>query len=371
MTRPLTFDPLAAARAFDLPGAPETAVRFGSGHINDTFAVSLRGGARVLLQRINTAIFKDPDGLMENVGRVTRHLGGKLVGLPDAARRALTLLPTRDGDDFLRDEDGNVVRMYVFVEGTRSVDAVSGPDPAYQAAKAFASFQRLVSDLAGPRLVETIPAFHDTRRRFRDLVAALERDAKNRAADARDAIEFALSREPLAGTLLDAQARGDLAETVTHNDTKVNNVLLDEGTGEGLCVVDLDTVMPGLFLYDFGDLVRTAAGTAAEDERDLSRVKVEEALFLALVKGTLDGLLDALSFAERDRLVLAGKVITYECGMRFLADHLDGDTYFRVHRPGQNLDRARAQFALVRSLEEKEERLLRLVERLPEEPARP
>jgi Phosphotransferase enzyme family len=362
MTRPLTFDPLAAARAFDLSGVPETAVRFGSGHINDTFAVSLRGGARVLLQRLNTAVFRDPDGLMENVGRVTRHLGGKLADRPDAARRTLTLLPTRDGDDFLRDGDGNVFRAYVFIEGTRSVDVISGPGPAYQAARAFAGFQRLVSDLPAPRLVETIPAFHDTRRRFRDLVAALERDTRNRAAGARDAITFALSREPLAGALFDAQARGELAETVTHNDTKVNNVLLDEGTGEGLCVVDLDTVMPGLFLYDFGDLVRTAASAAAEDERDLSRVKVEHPLFLALVQGTLDGLGDALSPAERDRLVLAGKVITYECGMRFLGDHLDGDVYFRVHREGQNLDRARAQFALVASLEENEERLGRALE---------
>jgi Ser/Thr protein kinase RdoA (MazF antagonist) len=365
MPRPSpAYDVLAAARAFALPAEPEAFVRWGSGHINDTFAVTLRGGGRVILQRINTDVFRDPDGVMANIGRVTRHLRGKLAGLPDAARRSLSLVPARDGTDFARDGAGRCFRTYEFIDGARSVDVLDSPRQAYEAAKAFATFQRLLADLPGPRLVETIPAFHDTGKRFEALALAAGRDARNRARGAAPEIAFALSREPLADALLRPLAEGELVERATHNDTKLNNVLFDETTGEGLSVVDLDTVMPGLFLYDFGDLVRSAVSPSAEDERDLSRVEASEEVFEALVRGTVDVLGDGLSPADRGRLVLAGKVITFEIGIRFLADHLDGDVYFRVHRDGHNLDRARTQFALVRSLEEKEERLQLLVSRI-------
>jgi Ser/Thr protein kinase RdoA (MazF antagonist) len=359
---PPPYDVLAVARAFALPAEPESYARWGSGHINDTFAVTLRGGERVILQRINTDVFRDPVGVMANIGRVTRHLQAKLAGSPDAGRRALTLLAARDGSDLVRDGGDRSFRAYAFIGRARSVDVLESPRQAYEAAKAFGTFQRLLADLPGPRLVETIPDFHHTRKRFEALARSVGRDARNRASGAAAEIAFALSREPLADALRRPLAAGLHAERATHNDTKLNNVLFDEATGEGLAVVDLDTVMPGLFLYDFGDMVRSAVSPTAEDERDLSKVAASEPVFEALVKGTVEVLGDGLSRAERERLVLAGKVITFEIGLRFLADHLDGDVYFRVHRDSHNLDRARTQFTLVRSLEEKEERLSRIVE---------
>ena len=354
------------ARAFALPGEAESFEPYGSGHINDTWAVTLRGGTarRVLLQRINTTVFRDPEELMANVERVTRHLAGKLAGSPDAARRSLTLIPTADGAAFHRDAAGRVFRAYTFIEGARSWDVLTSPRQAYEAAKAFGAFQRLLMDLPPPRLVETIPHFHDTPRRlerFREVVTA---DPRNRARAAADEIATVLSREVLAESLASLRASGVLAERVTHNDTKLNNVLLDDATGEGLCVIDLDTVMPGLLLHDFGDMVRTAVSPVAEDERDLSKVVASVPMFEPLAKGYLEAMGSGLLPAERERLVLSGKLLTYECGMRFLTDHLEGDVYFRIHREGHNLDRARTQFALLKSLEEKEELLSRLVERI-------
>ena len=356
----------AVARAFALPGEAASFEPYGSGHINDTWAVTLRGGTapRVLLQRINTSVFRDPEGLMANIARVTRHLAGKSAGRPDAARRTLTLIPTVGGAAFHRDAAGRVFRAYDFIDGARSRDVLTSPRQAYEAAKAFGGFQRLLMDLPPPRLVETIPHFHDTPRRlsrFREVVAA---DPRNRAREAADEIAFVLSREELAGSLASLLASGVLAERVTHNDTKLNNVLLDDATGEGLCVIDLDTVMPGLLLHDFGDMVRTAANPVAEDERDLSKVVANIPMFEALAKGYLEAMGGGLLPVERERLVLSGRLLTYEVGMRFLTDHLEGDVYFRIHREGHNLDRARAQFALVRSLEAHEERLERVVERL-------
>jgi Ser/Thr protein kinase RdoA (MazF antagonist) len=363
----LPDDVLAAARAFTRTGKVEGFERYGSGHINDTFSVALSDGKaarRVILQRINTVVFRDPVGLMANVGRVTRHLAEKLAGDPDAARRALSLISTRDGADYFRDEGGDIWRAYAFIERARSWDVLTSPRQAYEAAKAFGAFQRFLMDLPGPRLVETIPHFHDTPKRlsrFREVVAT---DPKNRAKEVVAEIAFVLSREGLAASLTSLFAGGLLAERVTHNDTKLNNVLLDDATGEGLCVIDLDTVMPGLLPYDFGDLVRTATNPVAEDERDASKAVADLPMFEALARGYLSAMGGDISPAERDRLVLSGKLLTYEVGMRFLSDHLEGDAYFRIHRPGQNLDRARTQFALLRSLEESEERMSRLVERL-------
>jgi Ser/Thr protein kinase RdoA (MazF antagonist) len=359
-------DLFVVARAFELPGEAVAFEPYGSGHINETWVVSLRGGPvrRVILQRVNTSVFRDPGGLMANIARVTRHLAGKLAGAPDAGRRALSLIPTLEGADFLDDGEGSVFRAYPFVEGARSRDALTSPRQAFEAARAFGTFQRLLSDLPPPRLAETIPCFHDTPRRlarFREVVAG---DPANRAAAVADEIAFVLSREPLAGSLATLQTAGLLAERVTHNDTKVNNVLLDDVTGEGICVIDLDTVMPGLLLHDFGDLVRTAASPTAEDERDLSKVVVSVPMFEALAAGYLGAAGSVLSPLERGLLVVAGKLLTYEVGTRFLTDHLEGDVYFRIHRPGHNLDRARTQFTLLRSLEENEESLSRLVERL-------
>jgi len=345
------------------------AVPYGNGHINDTFsAIFDQGGTlvRYILQRINDRVFREPLKLMENIAHVTNHIRAKLEaeGVEDTSREVMTLVKTLEGKDCHVDGEGHVWRCYIFVEGAKSYDIIESPAQAFQAAKAFGSFQRNLMDYAGPRLHETIPSFHDTRVRFQALQRAIENDRCNRAQLAREEVSFALANEALVDSLLALKARGEIQERITHNDTKLNNVLLDDVTGEGMCVLDLDTVMPGLSLYDFGDMVRTATNPAAEDERDLGRIQVQVPMFEALARGYLEGMDGALSPAERDRLALAGRLLTFECGLRFLTDFLDGDTYFRVHREGHNLDRCRTQFALVRALEVQEERLSRYVRSL-------
>lgn len=348
------------AQQFQMDGEFSSAAPFGSGHINDTFCAAFqRDGAqtRCLLQRINHDIFKNPDALMENVRRVTEHLRQKSARLPDAGRRVLTLIPTRDGTAFHRDAAGNCWRAFVFIEGSRSFDAVESPAQAWQAAKAFGEFQKQLADLPAPRLHDTIPDFHHTPKRFAALEQAIAADIARRVKLAKAEIEFALSRKSLCRVLLDA----GLPERVTHNDTKLNNVLLDDLTGEGICVIDLDTVMPGLAAYDFGDLVRSATCPASEDERDLSGVKMHFPLFEAVTRGYLSAAGEFLTQDEKKLLPFAGQLITFETGLRFLTDYLSGDTYFKVHRAGQNLDRCRRQFKLVESIEQQEAAMCRLV----------
>jgi hypothetical protein len=345
---------------FDLPGNFCRAEPLGAGHINDTWCVTLdRGGAlgRCTLQHINSHVFHDVGGMMENVRRVTDHLAGKLAGLPDAARRALTLVPARDGRAWHQDPQGDYWRVYRFIEDARTYDVVQSPEQAHQAARAFGQFQRLLADLPRPRLHDTIPDFHHTPRRFAALEQAIEADGFNRAVVAAPEIQFAIKRKPIVSRLLQA----GLPERVTHNDTKFNNVLLDEATGEGVCVIDLDTVMPGLAPYDFGDMVRTTTSPAAEDERDLSRVTLQLPMYEALLRGYLEEAGGFLTSAERSQLPFSGRLITFEIGVRFLTDFLEGDTYFKVHRDGHNLDRCRTQFKLVESMEQQESAMERLL----------
>jgi aminoglycoside phosphotransferase (APT) family kinase protein len=257
----------------------------------------------------------------------------------------------------LADEDGQFWRMYRFIEGARSHDVVEDAVQAYEAARAFGEFQRMLADLPAPRLHETISDFHNTPKRLAALKRAVEEDALGRAEGAQREIGFALERESVTRLLVEA----GLPERVTHNDTKINNVLLDERTGEGICVIDLETTMPGLAPFDFGDMVRTMSCRAAEDERDLSLVRMEMEMFEALARGYLSAA-DFLLDLEKRMLVQAGRVITLEQGIRFLTDYLEGDTYFKVHRAGQNLDRARAQFRLEESLEENAAAMERVVE---------
>jgi Ser/Thr protein kinase RdoA (MazF antagonist) len=297
---------------------------------------------------------------MENIARVTTHLGAKIHGEPDAHRRALTLIAARDGKSFGRDEHGNFWRVYVFIEKARTYDAVESTAQAFQAARAFGQFQKLLADLPAPRLHDTIPDFHHTPKRFSALENAIAADAVNRAHLAKTEIEFALRHKAICGVLLAAK----LPERVTHNDTKFNNVMLDDATGAGICVIDLDTVMPGLALYDFGDMVRTTTSPAKEDERDLSKVTMQFPMFEALVRGYLTTSAEFLSAAEKQFLPFSGKLITLEIGLRFLTDFLAGDTYFKVHREGHNLDRCRTQFKLVESIEQQEEKMNQLVETL-------
>jgi hypothetical protein len=351
------------ARQFAIEGEFLRAVPYGSGHINDTYCASLdHAGAsvRCILQRINDRIFLNPTALMENIERVTTHLAAQVAGEPDGERRVLTLIRTRNGEAWHVDADGSYWRAYRFIENARTYDAVETPDQAFQGGRAFGRFQEMLAGLPPPRLHDTIPDFHHTPKRFAALLRALEADAAGRAILAKPEIEFARAHQSITSVLLDA----NLPERVTHNDTKFNNVMLDDATGEGICVIDLDTVMPGLALYDFGDMVRTATSQAKEDEQDLSKVNLQFPLFEALVRGYLDAAGGFLNRAEKDLLVFSGKLITFEIGIRFLTDYLAGDTYFKVHREGQNLDRCRAQFKLVESIEAQENAMEQLVQSL-------
>ncbi|MEI7881569.1 MAG: aminoglycoside phosphotransferase family protein [bacterium] len=348
----------AIVRNFQILGEFKEAGPYGSGHINDTYCVVFsQGGAavRYIFQRINHLIFKNPVALMDNIWRVTGHLQCKLER--DQSRRALTLILARDGKPYYRDSDGNTWRAYIFVEKAKTFDAVESPKQAFEAARAFGQFQCLLADLPAPRLHETIPDFHHTPKRFAALERAIEADVCNRAVLAKPEIDFVLRRKDLVSVLLDAS----LPERVTHNDTKFNNVMLDDATGEGICVIDLDTVMPGLALYDFGDMVRTTTSPAREDERDLSLVRMQFPMFEALVRGYLSASGDVLTKAEKQHLAFSGKLITLEIGIRFLTDLLMGDTYFKIHREQHNLDRCRTQLKLVESIEQQEDSMNRLV----------
>ena len=353
----------AAAHAFAIEGELGGAAPYGSGHINDSYrAIFLRNGSpsSYILQRINRRIFKNPVALMENIERVTSHLAAQVATHPDRDRRVLRLIPTRAGGVLHVDPHGEYWRAYVFVDRATTYNSVQSADQAYQAAKAFGDFQRMLADLPAPRLHDTIPDFHHTPSRFAALQQAIAADSAARVALAAPEIDFALQRQALASAL----ANAGLPERVTHNDTKINNVLLDDVTGEGTCVIDLDTVMPGLAAYDFGDMVRTATSPAPEDEQDLSKVRMEFPLFEALARGYLSTAGQFLTPAEKESLAIAGKLITFEIGVRFLTDYLSGDTYFKTHRQGHNLERARAQFKLLESIEQQEPEIRALLHSL-------
>ncbi len=351
----------AAASEFQFHGEVLSLTPHGGGHINDTFLVTCRApGAthRYILQHINRHVFHDPVAVMQNIERVTAHLAAQAVGEPDGARRTLHLVPARDGRNWYVDSQGETWRAYRLIEDARTYETATSTEQAFQAARAFGHFQQQLANLPPPRLHETIPDFHSTPKRFAALEEAIAADIAGRALPAKPEIEFARSRQTIVGVLLGA----NLPERITHNDTKFNNVLLDDKTGEAICVIDLDTVMPGLALYDFGDMVRTTTSPAKEDEQDLSRVTMQFPMFEALVRGYLETAGAFLTSAERKLLAFSGKLITFEIGIRFLTDYLSGDTYFKVHREGHNLDRCRTQFRLVESIERQEEEMNRLVE---------
>jgi len=356
---------------FAVNGAFVAATEYGNGHINSTYRVKCQREtgvrhARYILQRINTHIFKNVPALMSNINRCTSHIRQRMAaqGVSDPERRVPTVVPTcTGGGGYLEDAEGVCWRMYICIEDASSCDVVETPRQAFEAARAFGRFQMALADLPGDRLHETIPDFHHTRKRFDALMESVRRDVCGRAASVASEIRFATERESMVDRLLDLQAAGRLPERVTHNDTKLNNVLLDHATGEGICVVDLDTLMPGLALYDFGDMVRTATATGAEDERDLSLVSSNMVMFEALLGGYLEATGDMLTDEEASQLVFSGQLITLEVGMRFLTDFLSGDTYFKVHREGHNLDRCRTQFRMVESLEAQASAMQRLVDR--------
>jgi hypothetical protein len=363
-------DLAAVAAAFRLEGKFLEAAPYGTGHINETYASVFEtraGRRRYIHQRINERIFKNVAGLMANVERVTAHLAGKLSASGgDPERGTLTLVPARDGKSWWRDAEGGPWRTYLFIENARTYDQVEKLEHVENALRAFGEFQKGLADLPGKRLVETIPDFHNTRKRFENFEAAAKRDAKKRAGGVRAEIDFVMARQADCSRLVDMLGRGELPERVTHNDTKLNNVMLDPRTGQAVCVIDLDTVMPGLTAYDFGDSVRIGASTAAEDERDLGKVSMSLDMFERIARGYLASAREFLTPREIEVLAFSAKLLTLECGSRFLADHLDGDVYFRIHREGHNLDRARTQFKMVADMEAKMKDMEAIVRRYAE-----
>lgn len=347
-----------AIGAFRFEGTLVEEGPYGSGHINDTyllkFDITGMGCVRVILQRMNNEIFTEPVQLMENIIGVTSYLRKIIIengGDPD--RETLNVIHTVDDQPYFIDSIGNYWRAYKFIEGASSYDKVEKPDDFYQSAVSFGNFQKLLADYPAETLHETIKGFHDTKARFQVFKDAVEKDVCGRAASVQKEIDFVLAHEDVANVFGDLQAAGELPLRVTHNDTKLNNIMIDDKTGKGVCVIDLDTVMPGLAMNDFGDSIRFGASTAAEDEQDLEKVSCDMELFELYTKGYIEGCGGKLTAKEIELMPTGAKVMTFECGMRFLTDYLQGDTYFKIHREHHNLDRCRTQFKLVSDMEAK------------------
>ena len=339
--------------------------RYGSGHINDTFLVITKEGdaeKKYILQRMNHEIFKDVDGLMNNVSGVTAYLRDIIIKEGgDPERETLNLVPDVNGNLHHIDSIGSHWRVYLFISDATTYNQVEKIEDFYQSAKAFGHFQNLLAGYPVEKLVETIPAFHDTPKRFETFVQAVEEDICGRAASVQEEIAFVMDRKAELGAVMDLQRAGKMPYRVTHNDTKLNNIMIDDVTGEAVCVIDLDTIMPGASVFDYGDSIRFGANTAAEDETDLSKVSLSLELFEVYTKGFLEGCAGKLTDIEVKMLPMGAKLMTFECGMRFLTDYLQGDTYFKVHREGHNLDRCRCQFALVKDMEAKWDEMAKIV----------
>ncbi len=361
------FDIRAISGLFDLRADFVHGEPYGSGHINDTYRIEVdQAGIRTrfILQRVNSNVFRQPIPLMENVKRVTDEALRVLQeeGCKEAYRRTLTIVPAKDGNPYAQDEEGNVWRVYPFIERARTYDMIEDPRQCIEVARAFGNFQKLGANLPGAPLFETIPGFHNTTRRFATFRNAIATDPLGRAKSVQKEIDWFLEREADCHLVVNYLASGELPMRVTHNDTKLNNVMLDDVTGEGICVIDLDTTMPGSSLYDFGDMIRTSTSPAAEDEKDLSLVTMRMEYFEALAKGYCEAA-TFLTPLEKSLLPFSGKLLTMECGMRFLTDYLEGDVYFKIKRPEHNLDRTRTQMVLVESIEKQMDEMQRVVDK--------
>lgn len=328
---------------------------YGNGHINDTFLVHFQKDETTIpyiLQRINHHIFKNPDELMHNIQNVTAFLKEKIAHRGgDIYRETLNIIPTQAGKTYYKDSSGCFWRSYVFLTDTDCYDIISNPELFYQCGYAFGNFQSLLADYPASTLFETIPNFHNTPSRFETFLQAVQEDQCNRAKDVQSEIEFIIHREYIIFTLANKLANGELPLRVTHNDTKLNNSMFDTHSGKAICIIDLDTVMPGLSVNDFGDSIRFGATTGAEDEPDLSKINFDLTLYESYTKGFLEGCNGNLTDEEIDMLPLGAMTMTLECGMRFLTDYLQGDTYFKIHREDHNLDRSKTQFKLVADME--------------------
>ncbi len=349
---------------FAIDEDPSDISPLGAGHINDTFVIDTKVGKKFCLQRVNHHVFRDVPGMMENIQRVTAHLQSKVAARGgDVFREALTLVPALDGAAYHQDNEGDFWRVYNFVDSACTYDVCEKAGLVHDAAEAFAQFQQDLADLPGARLNETIPAFHDTPKRYERFIEAVEKDELNRASAAIREIDFINARADELSTIIRALSSGEVPERVTHNDTKLNNVLFDKNNDQCLCVIDLDTVMPGSALYDFGDAVRLGACTASEDEVDLSLVTLSLERFEEIAKGYLEKAKLFLQPLEEELLVFSCRLMTFECGMRFLTDHLEGDSYFKVHHEGHNLERCRTQLKMVADMENKAEQMRDIIDK--------
>lgn len=358
----------AISHEFAIAGEFVEGEEIDSGHINNTYLAVYETAdgkrAKYILQRINNYVFKDPLMVMKNVEVVTRHINWKVLRVKkDLGGQTLNIYPARGGRSFAYGKNGGVWRCYNYIENCHTYDVVENSRQAYQAAKAFGSFQDLVSDLPVEEVAETIPDFHNTPKRYARLMEVIAADPKGRLKNVAVEVSFIKQREELCKHLVELAEQGELPVRVTHNDTKLNNVMMDSETDEAVCVIDLDTVMPGLSLYDFGDLVRTATSPAEEDEKDLSKVEMRMTMFEALAEGYIDGC-DCLTPLEIENLVIGGKLMTLEVGIRFLTDYLEGDQYFKTDYDDHNLVRSRTQLKLVECIEEKEVEMNKFVSRV-------
>ncbi len=340
---------------------------YGSGHIHDTFRIQTAEHDKddYILQRLNNKIFKNIPELQDNIERVTIHLRKKLEAIPGSQikRECLTLISARDGKSWIIDRDGSYWRMYIFITNHRSYDIVDSPDKAFEGGKAIGRFQAMLADLPGKPLFETIPFFHDIERRLETFNRTIKEDPEGRVAKSGTEIDFVLKRAEEMKVILKLGREGKIPLRITHNDTKFNNILLDEND-KALCVIDLDTVMPGYIHYDFGDSIRTVANTAAEDEKELSKVSMDIRMFEAYAKGYLSETKETLNKVEKEYLAFAPRLITFTIGLRFLTDYIDGDHYFKIHHENHNIDRARAQLRLVGSMEEQYETMKDIIHKI-------
>ncbi|HOW39544.1 MAG TPA: aminoglycoside phosphotransferase family protein [Bacteroidales bacterium] len=363
----MTYDLKNIFEQFKAEGTYLTGEPYGSGHIHDTFRIKTAEADRddYILQRLNNKIFKNIPELQNNIERVTVHLKEKLSRITGAniKRECLALIPSSDGKSWLLDNNGNYWRLYIFISNHRSYNIVDSTDKAYEGGKAIGRFQAMLADMPGGPLFETIPKFHDIENRLRILEEKIKEDPAGRVKELEYEIKEYLSRGEEMKTILRLGREGKIPLRITHNDTKFNNILLDE-YDKALCVIDLDTVMPGYVHYDFGDAIRTVTNTAAEDEKDLSKVEMNIDLFEAYAKGYLSETGKTLNSTEIEYLAFAPKLITYTIGVRFLTDYIDGDNYFKIHHPLHNLQRTRAQLKLVMSMERQYEEMKKIIRRL-------
>jgi thiamine kinase-like enzyme len=353
--------------SFLADGSFSDAVSYGSGHIHDTFLVetSEKDKDDYILQKLNNRVFRNIPELQDNIERVTYHLNKKLLSIPgaDVKRECLTIILAKNGKSWIEDEEGSFWRMFAYIPNHRSYDLVDTPDKAFEGGKAIGRFQALLADLPGKPLYETIPYFHNIGKRLEAFISAVKSDRLERVKSIQGEIDFILNRSEEMKIILKLGKEGKIPLRITHNDTKFNNILLDEND-KALCIIDLDTVMPGYVHYDFGDAIRTAANTADEDEKELSKVRMDIGLFKAFAEGYLNETRDTLNSIEKKYLAFAPRLITYTMAVRFLTDYIDGDVYYKIHHEGHNLQRARAQFRLLESMEQQYSAMQKIIDRL-------